>query len=232
MKLPLQLSLLLLTSTSWLVAQESSPPAADPAAASAPVADPDLPARFDPTTLSSLVQNPPFTRSVNPSDSLVLTGVAYIEGKPVVTILDTETKQSFVVSEKPNAKGWTLEEAPASRDVNRISARVSMGGEVVTLRYDENALKASKKDGERRDSSRPSGGPPPPGDGRGGYDRSRGGPSREDVERFRSLSSEAQEKFRKVLSDNRERLMNATPEERSAYIRSTFERIENEDKKR
>jgi hypothetical protein len=75
-------------------------------------------------------------------------------------------------------------------------------------------------------------GPPPPGPPPGGgegYQRSGPRPSQEDIERYKSLSDKSREKLREEFTKNRERLMNATPEERSAFMKSTFERIAKED---
>ncbi len=186
-----------------------------------------LPKTFNPTQLAALIENPPFTRSVNPSDSLVLSGLAFIDGKPVATLFNTETKESLVVSEAPNLKGWTLSEAPAVTDITRAQAKISIGGEVVSIRYNKDALTPDKMRREARGGPSPGGGPPPGGDG--GYQRSRPGPSQEDIDRYRSLSDSARSRLREEFDRNRERLMNATPEERSAFMRSTFERIQRED---
>lgn len=191
-----------------------------------------LPKTFNPTELASLIENPPFTRSVNPSDSLVLSGLAFIDGKPVATLFNTETKESLVVSESPNLKGWTLSEAPAVKDITRAQAKISIGGEIVSIRYNKDALtpenrKSKSREGESRGGP-PPGGPPPGGEG--GYQRSRPGPSQEDIERYRALSDRARDRLREEFGRNRERLMNASPEERAAFMRSTFERIEREDR--
>lgn len=187
-----------------------------------------LPKPFDSNQLASLIENPPFTRSVNPSDSLVLSGLAFIEGKPVATLFNTETKESITVSEVPNAKGWTLNEAPVMTDFTRAQAKVSIGGEVVSIRYNKDALTPDKLKKERSSGDSrggPPSGPPPS----GGYERSGPRPSQEDIDRFRSLSESGQAKLREEFMRNRERLMNATPEERSAFVRSTFERVSRED---
>jgi hypothetical protein len=200
-----------------------------PLAAQDAAEDPDLPKPFDPTQLASLIANPPFTRSVNPSDSLVLSGLAFIDGKPVATLFDSATKTSFVVSDQPNAKGWTLSEALATQDIRRAQAKISIGGEIVSIRYNKDALLPDNLKKERSGENRgPPPGGPPPGGGEG-YQRSGPRPSKEDIERYQSLSDKGRDKLREEFTKNRERLMNATPEERSAFMRSTFERISKED---
>lgn len=223
-------ALLLASSSGFLWAQETSPEAANSptAPASNPPEDSLLPQPFNPEALNDLVANPPFTRTVNPSDSLVLSGLAFIQGKPVATLFDTETKQSIAVSDKPNSKGWTLAEALPVTSMSRAQAKISIGGEIVTIRYNKEALTPDKLKKEK--PSAPSGTPPPQGPPPGGgYERSGPRPSQEDIERFRSLSDKAKDRLREEFSRNRERLMNATPEERAAFMRSTFERVQRED---
>lgn len=190
----------------------------------------DLPQPFDSNTVTPLIQNSPFIRSVSLTDSLVLTGLAYIDGKPVVTIMNTETHQSYSVSQEPNALGWKLTEATATTDINRASAKVAIGGEVVVIRYNKDLMTpdALKKN---RPKNPPNG--PPPGDGGGDrFRRSEGrGPSEEDRRRYESMSEAGKEKLRSFFRDNMDKLRTAgTDEERRALVRSAFERIEKEDK--
>src|SRR4051812_26505239 len=97
--------------------------------------DPDLPGPISATELTGLMTASPFTRSLNLSDSLVLTGIAYINGKPVATLLNKETKENFVVSQEPNAQGWRLAETTANGQLARAQAKIMIGAEVVTVRY-------------------------------------------------------------------------------------------------
>lgn len=194
--------------------------------------DPDLPQPFAVATLDPLIQNSPFIRAVNLSDSLVLSGLAYIDAKPVATIINIETKQNYVVSEQANRSGWKLIEATATTDLNRAQVKVSIGGEVVVIRYDKEALSPENLKKDRKSSS---GGPPGPG-GPGDGDRFRRsggrGPSEEDRARYESLSESGKEKLRNFFRENLDRLRNAgTDEERRQFVRNAFEKIEKEDKK-
>lgn len=199
-----------------------------PAATFAAEADPDLPKPFDPNSLTPVVTSSPFTRMVNMSDNLVLTGIAYIDGKPVATVFNRETKESHIVGTEPNFQGWTLQEAQPAPDISRSQARISIGGEVVSVRYA--AITAKDMQGERRperSSSR--------GDSRDrGSDRFRSsrGPSEEDRKRFNSLSEKAQGKLRDAMRAkfNDEKFRNAPEAERQTIMRKEFERIEKEDK--
>ncbi len=193
-------------------------------------ADPDLPQPFDPKSVAPVLENSPFSRMVNLSDNLVLTGIAYVDGKPVATVFNKETKQSSVVGSEPNFQGWTLQEALPAPDVKLSQARIRIGGEVVSVRYA--SVSAEDLRGERRrDGERGDRGPSPGGDG----DRFRGpnrGPSEEDRRRYESLSEKAREKFRDMMRSkfSDEKFRNAPEEERRNIIRREFDRIEKEDK--
>ena len=75
------------------------------------------------------------------------------------------------------------------------------------------------------------GGPPPGGDR---YSRSNRGPSEEDRKKYESLSEKSREKFRDALREkfSDEKFRNAPEEDRRNAIRSMFDKIEKEDKKK
>lgn len=208
-------------------------PAAQPVVPAAPAGpvDPDLPQAFDPNTLAAVVENSPFTRIVSISDSLVLTGMAYVDGKPVVTIFDKDAKQSIVVSEEPNLKGWKLVGAQPSEKIDRAQAKISIGGETFSIRHTALTKDDMKKDGrgERREGG-PGGPPPPGGDDR--FRRSNRGPSEEDRKKYESLSEKARDKFRDALREkfSDEKFRNAPEEDRRNAVRAIFDKIEKEDK--
>ena len=209
-----------------LLAPQEPLPVSAPVAPAGPV-DPDLPQPFDATSLSAVIQNSPFTRIVSISDSLVLTGMAYVNGKPVVTIFDKNEKQSLVVTEEPNLKGWKLMEALPTTNIERAQAKIAIGGETFSIRHstlDKNDLTKGKSDkgdkGPRNDSS-------------GGDRLNRGsrGPSEEDRKKYESLSDKAKDKFRNAMRDkfSDEKFRNAPEEERRNAIRTMFEKIQKED---
>ncbi|MBL9115654.1 MAG: hypothetical protein JNJ83_11660 [Verrucomicrobiaceae bacterium] len=196
--------------------------------------DSDLPQPFDPTTLTNLMSASPFNRAINPSDTLVLTGLAYVGGKPIAHLLDTETKKTHVLSEKPASNGWMLVSAVPARDFNQAQVKIQIGGETVTIRSNSAAVAASRKT-----SSGGAPPPPPSGDrGRGpsegdrGYSRGNRGPSKEDMDKFQRMSPEAQEKMRNFFRDNRDRFMSMNEDDRRNFIRSSFDKVYNEDQQR
>jgi hypothetical protein len=191
--------------------------------------DPDLPQAFDQASLASVAASSPFTRMVNVSDNLVLTGIAYINGKPVATLFNKETKESHLVSTEPNFQGWVLNEALPAPDITRSRALVTIGGEQVKVSYASLTADDMKADGKREKGDK--GGK---GDGGGGEKFKGGsrGPSEEDRKRYESLSEKARDKFRDMMRSkfSDEKFRNAPEEERRNVIRKEFERIEKEDK--
>lgn len=194
---------------------------------SAQEADPDLPQPFDSNSLAAVATNSPFTRMVSISDNLVLTGIAYINGKPVATIFNKETKESHIVSNEPNFQGWVLNEAQPAPDITRSRAVLTIGGEQVKVSYASVSAEDMKGDRKRDKAERSS--------DSGGGERFKGnsrGPSEEDRKRYESLSEKARDKFRDMMRSkfSDEKFRNAPEEERRNIIRKEFERIEKEDK--
>jgi hypothetical protein len=197
-----------------------------PMTMSAGPVDPDLPQPFDESSLSAIIQNSPFTRIVSISDSLVLTGMAYVNGKPVVTIFDKNDKQSIVVSDEPNLKGWKLMEAMPSSNIERAQAKIAIGGETFSIRHstlDKNDLKGKSDKGDRSSHGDSSGGDR--------FSRSSRGPSEEDRKKYESLSDKAKDKFRDAMREkfSDEKFRNAPEEERRNAVRVMFEKIQKDD---
>ncbi|MDI1312711.1 hypothetical protein [Prosthecobacter sp.] len=196
-----------------------------PAVPAGPV-DPDLPQPFDASSLSAIIQNSPFTRIVSISDSLVLTGMAYVNGKPVVTIFDKNEKQSLVVTEEPNLKGWKLMEALPTTNIERAQAKIAIGGETFSIRHsalDKSDLTKGKSDRGDRGPRSDSGGDR--------LNRSNRGPSDEDRKKYENLSDKAKDKFRNAMREkfSDEKFRNAPEEERRSAIKTMFEKIQKED---
>lgn len=101
-----------------------------------------LPQAITDDHFQAILDHSPFTRSLNLSDTLVLTGVAQMEGKLVATILDTEIGLSVAVSESPNNRGWKMIELARADDLEFAVASISVeSGEVFRVRYDKERIK-------------------------------------------------------------------------------------------
>jgi len=91
-----------------------------------------------------LAANSPFTRALNLSDSLILTGIAKIGSDTIATILNKESKETYVVSGgQANAQGWRLSKVEGDQSaLDKVTAKIAVnGGEVVSVRFDEKQLK-------------------------------------------------------------------------------------------
>ncbi|MCB1229280.1 MAG: hypothetical protein KDN19_03385 [Verrucomicrobiae bacterium] len=137
---------------------------------------PGLPEPVSAEHFQVLMENSPFTRSLNLSDLLILTGIATMDGKQVATLMNKETKETYVVSSEPNPQGWKMVELAGNSDIEKVAAKIAIaGGEVVTVRYNDFTVKPGEakpasggggeiSEGRRRGESGDRGGfrgPPP-----------------------------------------------------------------------
>lgn len=202
-------------------------------AADETILDPDLPQPLDLSVVQSLIEKPPFTRSLDLSESLQLTGVAYVEGKPVATLVDKNTKKNYLVSEEPNAFGWRLAEAKVSSEIRLTNIKIMVGNELVTIHYSDAQLAPTSKGGTGP-SRYPTDSEAIRNDENGKpYVRASVYLSDADRERYyKNFSREAHDKFRDVVRGNREMMFKASPQERAAFAKKIFDNISAEDKAR
>lgn len=232
--IPLAVSLGLLAVSPRLMAVDTTTP------------DPDLPQPLDTSALASAVHSSPFNRVVSFADTYSLTGVAWVDGKPLATLVNNETKKRFVVTSEPNAEGWKLADATLTTDPKYSSVKLIVGGEEVALRYTMPAASEksgshgsgwASRDGKRReveavdihnlkeeDYIRKD---------RDGKPYIRGSiylPTEDRDKYYNDLSREAHEKFLNVIQDNRNYMFKASPDERAAFSKKVFDRVLAEDK--
>lgn len=81
----------------------------------------------------------PFLRSLGPTDSIVLAGVAQIGNDVFVTLVDAETRKCRLVSKTANREGWQLVGFQGDRtDIESLTAKVQVaGGQVISIRYEK-----------------------------------------------------------------------------------------------
>jgi len=104
-----------------------------------------------------LMKQSPFTRAVNLSDTLVLSGIAKLTEDPVATLIDTVDGQTLAVSDSPNHLGWRLVDFERAHDLEVAIASIAVdNGEIIRVYYDkEKVQKASQlAAGSARDQSR------------------------------------------------------------------------------
>lgn len=206
-------ALLLVVSAAMLQAQDAVPP----------VPDPDLPQPIDFSFADELVMQSPFTRVVSFEQTYQLTGVAYIDGRPVATVLNKETKKSFVVSDEPNAQGWSLMAASAGDDLRQTAVEMMIGGEMISMHYGGGQLTpggGAQGDGKQRMAGTKQGG------GKVSVSALLG---QDGKKLYVSLSAEGRDKFKELVRARAEKHPEMTAEQNSAYAQKVFARIKASD---
>lgn len=122
-----------------------------------------LPAPVGPNLFTDLREHSPFTRVLDFSESIRLTGVAMIDGEQVATVHDREKGKSYVISGEPNKEGWKMVEVESNADLANVSATISVaGGELVTVQFDAEQLHPEQRAAIKATNA--SKGKPPPSD--------------------------------------------------------------------
>jgi hypothetical protein len=189
------------------------------------VPDSDLPQPFDAALAQPLLDSSPFTRSLNLSDSLTLTGIAYVDGKPVATLLDRATKESFIVSEEPNALGWTLAGATPDPELRHTQVRIMVGPELVTVRYGDDQLAP--------EHARRNPGPGPSSMVSSVTTRYKSSSylGENGRERYYALSDKSREKFKESMHKLIDKHPELTAEQRATYAEKYYARAAADDQK-
>lgn len=172
-----------------------------------------LPEPVSPSAFDAFLSASPFARSLNLSDTLILTGIARIGDETVATLMNKETKESHVISDSPNSLGWRLQgvEGTNAEDLERVTVKVAVQtGEVVPVRFAEHRIKP----GESRPGSSGSG-------GSGSGQKPETPPSSRSAEivwRMEKLS----EKQRTELFSRMEKFKKTNPTQTSEQVRDWF----------
>ena len=123
-------------------------------AASARAEEPAVPAPVSAADYPALLERPPFRQPLSLSESLVLSGVARLPGGPVVTLWNRATGETFMVSARPNAQGWTLVDLPEISDLKSVFATIDAAGTRLTVRFDPERLIPPKLDNKAKPGAR------------------------------------------------------------------------------
>ncbi len=178
----------------------------------------------------------PFLRSLNLSDSLVLTGFADVGGERVATIMNKETKETYVVSGQLNSQGWKMVDLRADEDLEKVAVKISVDdGEVVTVRYANIAVKSGESKPAAGPSTEPNGGPTAIiaarrrgfGGGQGGGEGSgrRFGPSPEVREKMGQLSEDQRRQLFEKMREMREQNPEMSWEERGKLFNEALDKM-------
>lgn len=186
--------------------------------------DPDLPQPLDPAFAEAVMAQSPFTRSVNLDESLQLTGVAYINGRPVATVLNRATKESFLVSEEPNAQGWRLTGLMAGADLSHTQVQMMVGPEVISMHYGGQQLSPGTDEKDNPINRLAKGG------GKGEKFRASSYLGDEGKQLYASLSPEGRSKLRDVLKAHLEKRPELSQSQNEAFAKKVFAKIKETDR--
>lgn len=90
---------------------------------------------------AELTEHSPFTRVLDFSETVRLTGIAVIDGEQVATVHDREKGTSYVISGKPNDQGWKMVGVDSNTDLAEVVATFSVnGGKEIALQFDDKQL--------------------------------------------------------------------------------------------
>jgi hypothetical protein len=174
-----------------------------------------IPTAVSAADYTDLLERPPFRRLLSLSESLVLSGVATLGTKKLVTIWNRATSESLVVTSSPNPQGWRLAELVESTDLRHVTATIEVGSQQVTLRFDPERLAPPKLDNTSKPAKR-----------------------REEsvvveamlrsldpaaARQFETLPAAPQESFRKSLADFLSTYPTAPDSRRLAFVRQALE---------
>ena len=105
--------------------------------------DEPIPTALKPGRYEALWENSPFLRPLNAAESYVLTSVAHIDGKPLVTVLNTSTNERFMLTPEINRQGWRLLDLRTDPNPRNVMARISVNGEEMAVRFNDEQLAAN-----------------------------------------------------------------------------------------
>lgn len=193
-----------------------------------------LPTPVTSDAFNNLKNHSPFLRSLDYSESFVLTGMARIEGNIYATLFDSESSESRIISERMNPDGWQLVDVEGNgSDLESLTANIQVnGGQVFAIRYQEAEFKpirgttggnrsgaGSSLNQEQIDSARRAGQDPNAGFRGDGY---RGPPPPEILEKLKKISSTQREQLaRRVMQMYNDGVDN---EVRSRFYRESLDR--------
>ena len=158
----------------------------------------------------------PFLRELNLSETYAIRALATIGDTKVATLYNRQTKKTHMVfPDQVNDRGMQLVEVIEAENPLAAAAKVSFAGEVFEVKYDQAQTKV------RSSSGQGSGHRPSQSHGSG----ERRGPSKEDMERYKSLSEEQRNKFREYIRHTMQKYPNLSREERGNMIRGAMTKL-------
>lgn len=180
----------------------------------------DLPRAVTEADFEMVKKSSPFLRTLNLSDTYLLRAVVSMGGESLATLYNRNTKETVVVSTASESRnGMRLMGVSKADDLGRVSVEVSVGGEVVELKYDEKSI-TPVGDGSSIGGGKAKAGK----DGRDGKEQPKG-PRPEEVKRYKELSPEKREKFHQYIRQTMKKYPDISREEKGNMIRGALIRL-------
>ncbi|MDF1851772.1 MAG: hypothetical protein P1U85_13120 [Verrucomicrobiales bacterium] len=100
-----------------------------------------LPEVLEETDFDELKNQSPFVRTLDPSESLILVGLAKIDGELVATLRERVTKKTHILTSKDNEEGWRIVGVDGDlSDLGTVEAQISFAEQVYAIRYDQQMI--------------------------------------------------------------------------------------------
>lgn len=152
-----------------------------------------LPASLEDGDFDSVRGASPFTRVLSISETYALRGVAELGSIQYATLYNREKKKTILISPEggqiaSDDPGIKLVQIIPAGSLEGVTAKISFAGEEVELKYDVAQIAPVPAKGGSSGSR-----------DKRGDDGHRKGPSKEDIDRFRSLPEEKQKKLREYI---------------------------------
>ncbi len=190
---------------------DESEPVAEDISVDLPIGSELVPSAVATDDFSALRTGSPFLRVLDPSERYVLRAVASFDDIQIATLEDRSSKKTILVTpEKENKEGLKLVEIVSGEDLEGVLAKISFAGEEVEFKYDPSQIFPSGG-GSNRGGSKP--------------DDKRKGPSKEDINRYKSLSEEKRNKLRSYIGHVMKSYPNLSREEKGNMIRGAMIRL-------
>ncbi len=177
----------------------------------------DLPRPVTEADFEQMKNRSPFLRTLNLTDTYVLRAVVSLGEESLATLYNQDTKKTVVISSNgSDESGMKLMEISPADELGKVSVKVSVGGEVVELKYDEKSVAPVGK-GIAAKGGKEKGGK----DGR----KKRKGPRPEEVKRYKALPPEKREKFHQYVRQTMKKYPDISREEKGNMIRGALIRL-------
>jgi len=177
----------------------------------------DLPRQVTEADFEMVKKSSPFLRTLDLSDTYQLRALVSMGEESLATLYNRNTKETVVVSTGSESRnGMRLMGVSKADELGKVSVEVSVGGEVVALKYDEKSVTPVGKNLPASEGQAK--------DGKDGKEKPKG-PRPEEVKRYKALSPEKQEIFHQYIRQTMKKYPDLSREEKGNMIRGALIRL-------